>query len=425
MNIVNIPSYLTQQDIHQWINRIGQSLDALFGNYYISSFFAAFGSYKLEFSDELIWEDGEPISLDDAKADLIDMVKDRCDNAEYDEHIKRLFQRIEKAETVGQLRECASAIAEYCASGDTREERSESYDEIKESILDLLGRAITVGQSNRLYILGRYYHYERKIVLYVRAINPSGLATRLPLFEEVFAHEAFHAYHYYACEIASKNAFLQELPKRTDYTSKVVKESLAAFFEFYYCGRNGISTDIDNDWRMNPVYIYPYSGARYLSLSGNCASFLFKNVFETSLHDLDKALRLLLEKDMDAFYDVKNVKEKIVKTVTKQVLVTAAPPTLGATIADREIEKALKQMGRGWFILKYAEEYRGMPSPLPLDYGDPKSFGIRMSQYLKNKPFHGEIIRFLKRNRLGLRTSAGVGSDTVRYNELQDILDTL
>ncbi len=429
MNIVNIPSYLKPAHVDQWIYRLEQSLDSFFGMNYDSSFLAKLrrlgGEYTLEFSDELIWEDGKPISLDDAKAALVDWLAKHSGRAKDDESIKRLIRRIEEAETAEELKKYASSIGEYCASGDTPEERSESCVEIKESILNLLGRIIAVGQSNRLYTLGRYYHSDKKIVLYVRAINPSGIAAPLPLFEEVFAHEAFHAYHYYACEIASKNALLQELRCRDDYTSKVVKESLAAFFEFYYCGRNGISTDIDNDWQTNPVYIYPYSGAKYLSLLGNGASASPLDVFEASLRDVDKALRLLLKADMYAFYDVKNVKERIVKTVTKQVLVTAAPPALTATITDQEIEDALHTMGRGWFILKYAEEYRGMPSPIPLDYGDPKSIGTRMSPYLKNRPFHDEIIQYLKRGRLDPRVRAGEGTSIVRYRELQDILDRL
>lgn len=429
MNIVDIPPYLTRADVSQWMDRLEQSLDTFFGMNYDSSFLAEFrrlnGGYTLAFSDELIWEDGKPISLDDAKAELKDRLAERSGHAEDDENIKDLFQHIEKAKTAEELKKYASWIAEYCASGDTREERSESYNEIKESILDLLGRTIAVGQRNRLYILGRYFHSEKKIILYVQAINLGGTAARLPLFEEVFAHEAFHAYHYYACEIASRDLLFQELPRRKDYTSKVVKESLAAFFEFYYCGRNGIPTDIDNDWQKNPVYVYPYSGAKYLSLSGNGASASPLDVFEASLRDVDKALRLLLKADMYAFYDVKNVKERIVKTVTKRVLVTAAPSALGATMTDQEIEKALKLMGTGWFISKYAEEYRGMRSRIPLDYGDPKSFGIRMRTYLEKKTFHDEIIQYLKRGRLDPRVRAGAGADIVDYKELQDILDSL
>ncbi|MCR5491628.1 MAG: hypothetical protein K6F32_05825 [Bacilli bacterium] len=230
MNIINMPPYLTQADVNQWVYRLEQSLDTFFGMNYDSTFLAELRRYTLEFSDELIWEDGKPISLDDTKAKLKDRLAERFDHAEDDEHTKDLIMRIEEAKTAAELKEYASWIAECCASGDTREERSESYDEIKESILNLLGKTIAVGQRNRLYILGRYYHSDKKIVLYVRAINPSGIAAPLPLFEEVFAHEAFHAYHYYACEIVSKNVLLQELRYRDDYTSKVVKESLAAFF---------------------------------------------------------------------------------------------------------------------------------------------------------------------------------------------------
>ena len=424
MKIVNIPSDLTQQDVDRWIGKIEQSLNAIFGSRFLSNFIDelryAYDGYTLEFSnDEPPLEEDEPITLSEAKADLLNILATRPDNAEGDEFIKDLIQRIEEAETAGQLHECASAIAESCASsrGD--------YPRIMEAIEDLLGRTIAVGQSNRLFTLGCYFHDKKKIVLYVKAISPNGTAAGLPLFEEVFAHETFHAYHYYACEHASQDPFFQELPCRKDYTSRVVKESLAAFFEFYYCGRNGIATDIDMDWRRNEVTSYPYSGARYLSLPGSGVSASPLDVFEASLRDADKALRLLLEADMDAFYDVKNVERLRIKAVTKRVPVTAAPPALGATITVQAIEAALQTMGRGWFILKYAEDYRGMRSPIPLDYGDPNSFVTRMRTYWDKKPFHGEIIRYLKRGRLDSRVRAGAGAGIVCYKELQDILDRL
>ena len=418
MKIVNIPSYLKQADVHQWMDRLEQSLGAIFGSHLLSNFIdelrRAYGGYTLEFSyDEPHFEEGEPISIDGAKADLLNMLSTRPDSAEDDEFIKDLIQRIEDAETVGQLRECASEIAERCASS------RDDYPRIMEAIEDLLGRTVAVGQRNRLYILGCYFHSEKKIVLYVHAINPSGIAAPLPLFEEVFAHEAFHAYHYYACEYASRGLLFQELPNRKDYTAKVVTESLAAFFEFYYCGRNGISTDIDMDWRKNPVDVYPYSGAKYILSLGSGALAFFANVFHDSLRDVDRALRLLLEADMYAFYDVKNIKERIIKTVTKQVPVTA-PSAPVTTLTNRKIEQLFKGMGKGWFILKYAEDH-GLPSPIPLDYGDANSYASKMSHYVNSVSYHGELIRYLKRKKL----AANVRADTVDYRGLQAVLNKL
>ncbi len=426
MEIIDIPSYLTKNDILEWINRFAQSVSDFFGNQspsrFIDELYRTYGGYTLVFSDSTpIFEEGEPVSLDEAKARLMEQLAKHLDRAENEDGAKDLNHRIEKAQTTEELAKYASEIAKTCATGNSGDEIERNYCEIYDWIKSLLGKTLALGQSNRFYVLGEFDHVLKRIYLFEKAINPNGTNAANLLFQEVFAHEMFHAYHYFACEYASNNSNFQELCEREDYTSKVVKESLAAFFEMYYCSRYTIPTDIDSDWQKNPVYVYPYSGAKYLSLSGNRASKLFLDVFDASLLDTDKALRSLLEANMDVFYRVKNIKEMIVRTVTNKALVNAAPSAPILTLTDKEMKKLLKGMGEGWFILKYAEEYRGKQSPISLDYGKASSYASKMSHYLNCVSHHDELIKYLKRKKL----AANVRADTVSSSELQDILNKL
>ena len=157
-------------------------------------------------------------------------------------------------------------------------------------------------------VVGRYIHNEKKIVLFTKNIeNVAKIHENTPEqeFEKVFIHELFHAYHY-------KND-AGEIVKRKDYTSKVVKESLASAFEWFYCIENKINgyDELRNSWWEHSVVVYPYSGALDLletrgglSLCYDLNTKKFCQVFEKSLLDMDGALRILLE-SYD-FYGIKN-----------------------------------------------------------------------------------------------------------------------
>ena len=189
-----------------------------------------------------------------------------------------------------------------------------------------------------------------------------------------------------------------EIELRIDYTAKVVKESLAAFFELYYCRNNHIFTDLELDWSTNSVGIYPYSGAKYLLPLNHNATPLFIDVLRTSYFDFDQALRTLLETNMDDFYLVKNHKE--VKTVVvNKPKKSSGIVNITLPIDNSQIQEWLKKMGNGWFILKYAED-QGMPSPIPLNYGKPDAYATRKFVYRQTKLYHRDIIRFLKRKKL-------------------------
>lgn len=127
-------------------------------------------------------------------------------------------------------------------------------------------------------------------------------------YEHIFAHELFHAIHYYFGKT--------ELAKRLDYTSRVVKESLASYFEYTYCDlKNFYNTKcaLKEDWDEISVVDYPYSGARYFLGDSH-----FNDILKISTKDMDKALRELMTRYagpkcsikqlsvIEKFYGVKN-----------------------------------------------------------------------------------------------------------------------
>lgn len=166
-------------------------------------------------------------------------------------------------------------------------------------------------------VLGEYINSKKLIILYVPNIEKAALAhgnISSREFEKVFIHELFHAYHY-----ADDS---DELVERYDYTTKVVKESLASAFEWFYCIENKIIGDdeLKNSWYKYSVLYYPYSGARHLlfeigRFTGKYTldSKKFFKIFDLSLTDMDGALRVLLPYD---FYRIKNLICSLTKPTT-------------------------------------------------------------------------------------------------------------
>jgi hypothetical protein len=202
-------------------------------------------------------------------------------------------------------------------------------------------------------VLGEYIHKTQEIVLYTKNIEDAAEKNGNSVsreFEKVFAHELFHAYHY-----ANDKG---ELINRHDYTSKVVKESLASAFEWFYCEENKINgaDRLKSSWYDNRVFYYPYSGARnLLSATGgfsecNCLNRRkFSDIYNKSLEDMDDAMRRLL--DSYDFYEIKNagqIKRKIVKKpVVKSDLRATFDELMKqdkiAIIAQREIPSIIRQ----------------------------------------------------------------------------------
>lgn len=410
MKIVHFPTFLGNNFVDHCINMFDYWMHTLLQSKYNTLFCPLLRDdlYTLEFSDELIMENLGGISFEQAKKIILETWHVRRD----DKHSFELIKRIRETQTVQELRELASWIAETCID----EDGEYDYKKSLEGINSILDNVIDISEPSRFYVLGRYFHSTKTVVLYTKAILKSQKTPTTSLFEETFIHELTHAYHYFGCEDAVGGG-VAEINERTDYTSKVVKESFAAFFEYYYCYRSNIPTDIDTDWSNNSIGIYPYSGAKYL-LTFEEERPLLIDVLEASYSDFDKALRILLSSNMKDFYLVKNHKE--VETVVHEKTKTI----YASTNVLIEMDEWLHKMGIGWFILRYASDH-GIPSPIPLDYGSPKAVATREYVYRSTAQYHNDMIEYLKSKRLFFRTQAGIGNMIVSARELEGILKNL
>ena len=307
-----------------------------------------------------------------------------------------------------------------------------------ESILDRLHDIIHVSQARSgfvAYKAGAYVHNDSmynapSITLYYNVIelDTFGGKSFLQAMEEVFAHELFHAYHYHLCEQSAVRSKSIEIVERKDYTATVVKESLAAYFEATYCKRFGIPTDVKTDWSTSPA-IYPYAGAAQIKTWGEV-----NNAIQNSYTDMDVALRQLV--DAATFYEIKNpmnIRERIRIVRVKPTVRAAAPaapvaptkvtaPTPIFALSADEIEKYLKSMGTGWFILKCAQD-NGIAIGTSTDYGKPTAMASRNSVYATTLPHHNDIIAHINKQPVGSNVKGG--DPTLNHNQIEAILKTL
>jgi len=192
------------------------------------------------------------------------------------------------------------------AYGSTRDEVQNFFDAIFNEIGD--AEYVCLGEYNDGDIDG-----EKKIIIYLDNIISSNYDLASHFFD-VFAHEAFHAIHYwlFTSNILNDNpTFILDagMTKCNDYTANVVFESLATYFELSFdkIWQNEDLKIITDNLRYNlnddTVINYPYCGA--LEIRDNEH---FYNVLKLSLSNMDCALRELLSSSMDDYYAIKNKK---------------------------------------------------------------------------------------------------------------------
>ena len=238
-------------------------------------------------------------------------------------------------------------------------------------------------------VLVEYIHKTQEIVLYTKNIEDAAEKNGNSVsreFEKVFAHELFHAYHY--------DNDKREMINRQDYTSKVVKESLASAFEWFYCDENKINgaDRLKSSWYDNRVFYYPYSGARnLLSATGrfsecNCLNRRkFSDIYNKSLEDMDDAMRRLL--DSYDFYEIKNAGQIKRKTVRKAVVKSDLRAAFNelmkqdkiAIIAQREIPSIIRQSKNRLLI----------PCLLDIDYCN-RTFNLTQYPVLATSPMYDD-----------------------------------
>lgn len=313
VDAANIPAALTPGDFERWLKKIVRALANIGSSTKIpddiSIIFSdeekikAYGSTSFH---DIISEIRRRWQLDKKASDLLDEIQSRHDDSG---------------------RQLASVIAEIligCNPGKT-------YDEIRRELEELFDDL-----RFDVRVMGEYRNSSKTIVLYTKNIETAAVGKRTveQAYEVVFAHEFFHAYHYCGQDDDS------EIVRRRDYTSTVVKESLASAFEWFYCEENKIdgADKLMSDWNSYSVFTYPYSGAENLiSWENYSSSYVldkntFADIFEKSTDDMDGALRLLL--CPDDFYNIKNA----ITVCTRRVIlpVTSAPGNLKDFIAAHE-----------------------------------------------------------------------------------------
>ncbi len=284
-----MPNYLNEITIKQWFRSFNNFLVNIFQlNKFVmrNKMYITFSYDKLKKQYGLYSED-----------EIIDMIKsDYKINPAIESKIKDVNRASKTAHSnyISGLEELACYIREL-----NPENGGNIYDELK----DLFGNSMI-----ECSILGEYNDSYKEIILYIASIEDfanKNKLSKIDVVEETFIHELFHAYHY--------NDQDDEICRRHDYTSEVVKESLASFFECEYCFRNRIADYklVIDSWN-NRVDCYPYSGA----ININNVS-LFNEVFSKSKTDFDSALRKLFENDKFSFYKIKNIIE--IRKIKQQV----------------------------------------------------------------------------------------------------------
>lgn len=185
------------------------------------------------------------------------------------------------------------------------EEISKASDENREEICELMKQVEKVLKSkdinyteigsivNEIYnstriISGKYIDREKKIVLYNKALG--SIKENANNWKLTFWHELFHAYHYKLASICCTDL------EGAANNGKIVKESLAAFFEYLIainiiCYKDRTKKYVD-DWSKNNMHYWPYAGAQYVDKNS------FVEILKISLKNIDDAFELLIKQKM-------------------------------------------------------------------------------------------------------------------------------
>ena len=324
---VRLPSYLSARNFNEWYTKISTTAKNIGLSVPVSD------DLMISFSDTEKTRIFGSLSVEEAK----NKIREKWNISE---RANDLLDGLQTPEDFHES-QLASPLAEEISAANR--DRKETYESVRAQLEDIFDMV-----AFKQLILGEYIH-PQIIVLYTKNIEhtqkaPGEKRTLEQIYEEVFAHEMFHAYHY-------QNE-PEELVERMDYTSRVVKESLAAAFEWAYCVENKIpnADDLRYDWDRYSVITYPYSGAKHLLQPVHHKAMVcldktaFCDVFHTSLVDMDRALRMLVS---DEFYRIKNLihyrEKKVISTDLRAAFDTLMKQDLISVIAQREITSIIRQ----------------------------------------------------------------------------------
>ncbi len=360
-----MPSYLRSEHFAIWIHKFNRVLEKIG----LSAWRYADIEVNIQFSNERKTDSYGTLTISELKA----IIRETWGTSK---EIEDILSKINNKEDCRKLIQELMGVLCSIRHDDDPRNPEEIYSYLNDLIFEVS-------------VLGEYIHKTQEIVLYTKNIEDAAEKNGNSVsreFEKVFAHELFHAYHY----TNDKG----ELSKRCDYTSKVVKESLASAFEWFYCEENKINgaDRLKSSWYDNRVFYYPYSGARnLLSATGRFSEFYclnrkkFSEIYNKSLEDMDDAMRRLL--DSYDFYEIKNagqIERKIVKkTVVKSDLRAAFDELMKqdkiAIIAQREIPSIIRQSKNRLLI----------PCLLDIDYCN-RIFNLTQYPVLATSPMYDD-----------------------------------
>ena len=211
------------------------------------------------------------IDIDDVKKIIDDLINKYPFLKDLLERIKELLE----CEEDEQNNECLRALEKILKDLNKRLEEiqdKECKKEIKDAIKKIKQR------KHKGMILGEYIHSltEPKVILYCYNIEKCGYS-EYDMYKRVFAHELFHAVHYYFKHMISGNSF--------DYMAhKITIESLASYFEQDYCiaelANPSMADEIKATWAVYDAETYPYAGAIDFYLEDDFLKVFFASVKE-------------------------------------------------------------------------------------------------------------------------------------------------
>ena len=365
LDTFQIPPYLRSEHFAIWIHKFNRVLEKIG----LSAWRYADIEVNIQFSNERKTDSYGTLTISELKA----IIRETWGTSK---EIEDILSKINNKEDCRKLIQELMGVLCSIRHDDDPRNPEEIYSYLNDLIFEVS-------------VLGEYIHKTQEIVLYTKNIEDAAEKNGNSVsreFEKVFAHELFHAYHYANDE--------GELDNRHDYTSKVVKESLASAFEWFYCEENKINgaDRLKSSWYDNRVFYYPYSGARnLLSATGRFSecNYLnrrkFSDIYNKSLEDMDDAMRRLL--DSYDFYEIKNagqIKRKIAKkTVVKSDLRAAFDELMKqdkiAIIAQREIPSIIRQSKNRLLI----------PCLLDIDYCN-RTFNLTQYPVLATSPMYDD-----------------------------------
>ena len=324
---VRLPSYLSARNFNEWYTKISTTAKNIGLSVPVSD------DLMISFSDTEKTRIFGSLSVEEAK----NKIRERWNISEC---ANNLLDRLQSPEDFHES-QLTSPLAEEISAANR--DRNETYESVRAQLEDIFDMV-----AFKQLVLGEYIH-PQIVVLYTKNIEhtqhaPNEKRTLEQIFEEVFAHEMFHAYHY-------RNE-PEELVERMDYTSRIIKESLASAFEWDYCVENEIpnADDLRYEWARYSVMTYPYSGAKHLLQPVPRRAMVcldkpvFCDVFHTSLVDMDRALRILVP---DEFYRIKNLihyrEKKVMNIDLRAAFDTLMKQDIISVIAQREIPAIIRQ----------------------------------------------------------------------------------